>query len=661
MTFGTNKHARAAASLLIMVLPGSKGYCQNAPNSTAPAGNASNLTPITAAVIAQASKLDRIMLSPDGKYVSVAVTNAGEQALTILDAASRAHIQTLALPKLHDLAWYRWAGSGKIVLKLTTRTKLVGSDVRIAKLMVFDLAARKLSSLGPPKLPPFDDMVIHADPDGRYLLVSVRKDLLWGPEVRRYELDGREALQSNLIEPAKYQVWQWVADRNGVVRYGFGRERTRSIVVWYRDKSGEPLRRVADYPAERFAADSALKLAIDPNTSSAILFERGQDGHVVLSRRPLFDGGSGETLYSVPGGDVTDIDLDRSGKLASVKVGTDRVSTHWFIPELEKLQARIAKALGAEEVSIVSRAEDNSRMIVWSGSPHDPGSDWLYDLRTGEMAVFSEVMPGIDPGTTAVPQAVTYQARDGTPIRAYLTLPKSVPTKPRAFIVLPHGGPFDVRDYLRFDPLAQFLASRGYGVIQPNYRGSSGYGLDFVKLGHGQVGRAMQDDLDDAADWAVRQGYADPGRICLVGTNYGGYAALWGVIRNPERYRCGASLAGVTNLPKILKYDRRFLSSAASERFEAKFEGADDFDLAAVSPEQQIGRLTRPVLLVHGDEDVQVPFAQYEGMVAAARKAGKPLETLVLKGDGHSLRKSENKVLWLEALAKFLADHNPAN
>jgi dipeptidyl aminopeptidase/acylaminoacyl peptidase len=229
--------------------------------------------------------------------------------------------------------------------------------------------------------------------------------------------------------------------------------------------------------------------------------------------------------------------------------------------------------------------------------------------------------------------------------------------------MLPHGGPYDVRDALSYDDEVQLLANRGYAVLQPNFRGSGGYGEAFDDLGKGEIGRRMQDDLDDAVDWAAGEGLVDPQRVCLVGASYGGYAALWGVIRNPDRYRCAASFAGVTEWDKQLAYDADFFSRKGRREWRERVRGDDrKFDLDSVSPTRQAAQLHRPVLLVHGKKDTNVPFSQFEMMRNAMNRAHvEDAEFVVLEDSGHGFDTAEDEQTWYDALLAFLAEHNPAD
>jgi dipeptidyl aminopeptidase/acylaminoacyl peptidase len=235
--------------------------------------------------------------------------------------------------------------------------------------------------------------------------------------------------------------------------------------------------------------------------------------------------------------------------------------------------------------------------------------------------------------------------------------PKALP-----LIILPHGGPYGIRDVLEYNPEVQLLANRGYAVLQPNFRGSGGYGEDFERKGNGQMGRQMQDDLDDGMDWLVKSGTVDPQRVCMVGASYGGYAALWGATRNPERYRCAASLAGVTDLRQQLNYsDDFFMTSKNRRQWRERVQGPKGFDLESVSPLQQTSKLKVPILITHGTQDRTVPFKQAKSYVDKLAKEKKTFEFYEYKNEGHGLRSAANRADWFERLEEFLEKHNPSS
>jgi TonB family protein len=199
-------------------------------------------------------------------------------------------------------------------------------------------------------------------------------------------------------------------------------------------------------------------------------------------------------------------------------------------------------------------------------------------------------------------------------------------------------------------------------VLQPNYRGSTGYGRAYVERGYGQWGKAMQDDLDDGVAWLSASGTIDPKRVCIMGGSYGGYAALWGAIRNPDLYRCAISLAGVTDVPAMLKYDNKFLIAPRySKQWRKKIEGEQSRDLAAVSPLQQAARLHIPVLIAHGERDLTVPVDQGHKMVAALKARGAIVQSVFYPMAGHGFSRTDDSVDFLRRVEAFLEVHNPAD
>jgi dipeptidyl aminopeptidase/acylaminoacyl peptidase len=266
--------------------------------------------------------------------------------------------------------------------------------------------------------------------------------------------------------------------------------------------------------------------------------------------------------------------------------------------------------------------------------------------------------PDIDPEQLAPVKPVRYQARDGLSLRGYLTLPRGRESKGLPLIVMPHGGPF-ARDDWEYDPFVQFFANRGYAVLQPEFRGSTGFGKDFVSKGYGEIGKKMQDDLDDGVDWLAKSGQIDPKRVCIVGLSYGGYAAMWGAVRNPDRYRCAVSWAGPSDLPAMMRYDRKqFNATRYFREFRKKFPSDDE--LNAVSPINFAARLKVPLLIGHGEEDDSVPPKQTHKMVAALRKVGANVIPVFYKESEHSFASSKDLEDWLTRLEAFLAKYNPS-
>jgi dipeptidyl aminopeptidase/acylaminoacyl peptidase len=260
---------------------------------------------------------------------------------------------------------------------------------------------------------------------------------------------------------------------------------------------------------------------------------------------------------------------------------------------------------------------------------------------------------------------VDYRASDGLALRGVLTLPPGRQPKALPLVVLPHGGPA-ARDYPGFDWWAQAFASRGYAVFQPNFRGSSGYGIQFRNAGMGEWGRKMQTDISDGVADLAKRGIVDPKRACIVGASYGGYAALAGVTVQQGLYRCAVSVAGVADLSDMLVYERKSSDGplSSSVRYWRAFMGASsssDSRLTPITPASLAKQADAPVLLIHGNKDTIVPIDQSETMESALKRAGKPVELVTMDNEDHWLSREETRIVMLKSAVAFVEKYNPPN
>jgi len=253
---------------------------------------------------------------------------------------------------------------------------------------------------------------------------------------------------------------------------------------------------------------------------------------------------------------------------------------------------------------------------------------------------------------------VSFKAGDGLGMEGVLTLPPAITGKNLPAVILPHGGPA-YHDTLRFDWMAQAFASRGYAVFQPNFRGSTGYGAAFEMAAHGEWGRKMQTDISDGLAELVRQGIVDPSRVCIVGASYGGYAALAGVTLQQGIYRCAVSLAGISDVSRMISADLTESGYDPLLRRALREELGSGRDLAAISPLRFVERVNAPVLLIHGKDDTVVNPDQSAIMARALQKAGKTVEYVTLAGEDHWLSRSETRQAMLESAVAFVLKTNP--
>ena len=336
--------------------------------------------------------------------------------------------------------------------------------------------------------------------------------------------------------------------------------------------------------------------------------------------------------------------------------------TVWFDEEIANYQSALAGAFPDYQVTILNWSQDRSRFILSVENERNAPLFFMYDVNSGQVALVGSPYGQLGNANLPARNYISFNARDDTKVYAYVTQPEG--EGPFPTVVLPHGGPAS-RDVGGFDYLAHFLATRGYAVIQPNFRGSSGYGAAWEVAGYGQWGTGvMQHDVTDALAAMVDSGVADPDRTCIMGWSYGGYSALAGAAFTPDLYQCAVSIAGVGDVPAMLRYSReRYGRSHWSYAYWSEaMTGNEDLDsmsvLRDVSPRQNADQITAPVLLIHGDDDSVVPESQSRFMERALRRANVPVTYIELDGGGHSLVDNEAmRLQFMAEIERFLAEH----
>ncbi len=604
---------------------------------------------------AETPVFSRLVLSPDGKRIAAVATTAGKTRLVIFETDDTQKTKLIDVNGF-TLAALRWAGPNRLLATvsmpgtkvLLPMTRLVVIDSTTSAVTVLDRESRGI--LG--------GDVLSVDPSGRWAVVASQDDIFSTPSVKRIEIATGAVVR---LENAREDVWNWFADDAGVVRAGIAYKGER-WTMWYRASADAPLKPIRSPKKGSSGEEGAIDgVRFLDDLGNGIIMTNTKTGRFAAYRYDFTSGAIGAAIYENADVDLTNLVSDpATGAIAGVAYTDDRYHVAWFDPQMKTIQAKLDRAMPGREIVILNGSHDGNRLLVWVGAANDPGAYYLYDRAARTMKPIAAPYDKLEAAALAPVAPVKYTARDGLSIHAYLTLPPGRSAKDLPLIVFPHGGPH-ARDTWDFDPYVQFLASRGYAVLQPNFRGSTGYGKAFVEKGYGQWGRAMQDDVDDGMDWLVKSGQVDPKRVCIMGISYGGYAALWGAIRNPERYRCAVSLAGVTDLPDMLKFDRKSFSAPRYFRaWQTKVEGEDKVDLVAVSPLAQAGRLKIPVLIAHGDKDDNVPVRQGQRMVAALTKNNAPVQSVFYPTAKHGLQSRDDKIDFFKRLEAFLAKNNPS-
>lgn len=636
------------------------------------------------AAYATMPELEEPILSPDGQVVVASLRSDGQQVLIAHSIFAKEKPRALRLGKA-TLNWSRWVGDDYLVVSLRKMEALAGEFYPVDRLFLVRRDLTDPRPLSPSGYSGFrGDRVIHWAPDGSHLLISMSKTIYDWPEVLRVDIPSGRT--DRIIREREGISW-WLASATGEVDAGMGIRGDGRWRVLYRPEPGKGFRVIrggarrarpggdegpdaTDTPAgdsgdsgdsdETGSVVEMLPLTLDSATRKGhVLSYRDRDQLGVYE----YDYGREEftaTVFVHDRFDVDDVVL-RDGRLQGVTWIEERPRVQWFDPPRAGFQAELEQALPGSITAVVSESRDRNVRLVQTESPTDPGTFYVYTDASGKMAPLGRINSALAGKPLAPTRYVSYPARDGLPIPAYLTLPLGRPPQGLPLVVMPHGGPF-ARDAGDYDFVTQYLANRGYAVLQPNFRGSKGYGRRFEARGYGEWGKAMQDDLDDGVKWLVASGQADPARVCMVGWSYGGYAAQVASFRNPDLYRCAVSIAGISDLAALLRYDRQWMYGDNYREWQTQVQGAADAgQLAEASSLPRVADIARPLLLVHGVDDDRVPVAQSDKLARALEKAGKPFEYVRIEDGDHSLAEAGQRVQLLTALDRFLGQHNPTD
>ena len=335
----------------------------------------------------------------------------------------------------------------------------------------------------------------------------------------------------------------------------------------------------------------------------------------------------------------------------------DKTERHFLDPEAKRIYEALMARLPGYEVNVQSATKDEQTLIVAASSDRTPGSRYLYDVKANSLKKLADINSAIAEADMAEMKPIQYASRDGLTIRGYLTLPKGVAANNLPVIINPHGGPW-ARDGWGYKPEIQFLANRGYAVLQMNFRGSTGFGRKFWEASFKQWGLTMQDDITDGVNWLVKEGIADPKRVAIYGASYGGYATLSGITRTPDLYAAAVSYVGVSNMFTFMKsippYWKPFLEMMGEM---VGNEEKDKAQLTATSPALNADKIKTPLFVAQGAKDPRVVKAESDQMVEALKKRGIDVDYMVKDNEGHGFSNQENQFEFYEAMEKFLAKH----
>jgi dipeptidyl aminopeptidase/acylaminoacyl peptidase len=450
-------------------------------------------------------------------------------------------------------------------------------------------------------------------------------------------------------------VLSWHADASGRLRAYVASRDDGGREVFARDSESSPWRSVAAYTVDDlpdpidFTADGRgfyLGSSKGSDTKRLVRLDLTTGAEAVLDEDPEAD-----LAFAVVS--------DKTHEVLAAAYQRERLVYHFLDPKLTRDFARLSKVDPGEK-TVTGFDADERRFVVATYSDVDAGTNYLFDRATGKAEKLFRSRPWLDSSQMAETKPITVTARDGVVLHGYLTLPRGVPAKGLPMVLRVHGGPWE-RDAWGFNPTIQFLANRGYAVLQVNYRGSTGYGKTFARMADHQFARKMHDDLIDAVSWVVAKGVADPKRVAIYGGSYGGYATLVGLTFTPDVFACGVDLCGPTSLVTLIKsfppYWRPWLQGHWYRFVGNPDDPAAVEDMKARSPLYHIENVKRPLFVAQGANDVRVTQAESDRMVEALRAAGKEVEYMLAANEGHGFANPENRIEFYRRMEAFLAKH----
>jgi len=542
-----------------------------------------------------------------------------------------------------DISNYFWKGSDRVLYQ-----KDFGGDENFHVVSV-DVATGKVTDLTPGDKVRAE--ILDALPDDpHHILVSHNRRDPQAADVVRIDL---RTGQETLLAKNPGNIVAWGTDHAGRLRLAFKSEGLNTVVLYRADEGSEfkPII-TTDYKTEVevpvFTADNKRLYAIS---------NRGRDKKALVTIDPARP--DAETVVFVhPDVDLGGVTWSRlKKKLTDASYVTAKIERKFFDPATERLYRRIAAKVPGLQVTLQSGTKAEDKFIVAAASDRTPGGRYIYDARADTLTLMAEINPKIAAADMAPMKPISYKSRDGLTINGYLTLPVGREPKDLACVINPHGGPW-ARDIWGYNPEVQFLANRGYCVLQLNFRGSTGYGRQFWEASFGQWGLKMQDDITDGVNWLIKEGVADAKRVGIYGASYGGYATLAGVTFTPELYAAAVNYVGVSNLFTFMNTIPPYWKPFLPKMYEMVGDPERDKErLTRTSPALNAERIKTPLMVVQGARDPRVNKAESDQMVAALKARGVDVPYMVKDNEGHGFRNEENQYEFYGAMEQFLGRH----
>lgn len=612
-------------------------------------------------------------LSPDGTKIAVMMSKDGVDNLGYIDVTKPgsapvffAQAEEFREAGDRTIGSWRFVGNRTIVFSVLSREILGGRRSDVARLVSYDLESKKITPLAWDGAGGDGANILYIDHEGEKILVErdVLKDLAYSPNPEVIEADVRTG-KFRIVQRTNVEVTGWFVDGKGVVRAGAGGDGDSGKQrLMYRSDDKGTLKTVQNEADTTFTGQQIYPSIFldEPDMAYATSNKDGYRKVYKINMKTMQV--VGDVVYGIKGYDVGGLRSNADdNQLIGVDYTTNRDRTRWFDPRMAEIQTLLEEQFGKGNVAIGSTNKDDTKVVVIAGKVNQPGTYYLFDTETGKLNPLGSFHPILKDQEMNPMDSIRYKASDGLEIEAVVTYPRHRPhRKNLPVIVMPHGGPFGVRDVEEFGffPWHQAMAELGYVVIQPNYRGSGGYGKEFTKAGRKAdgYGKRMQDDLNDALSWFGQSGLIDPKRACIMGWSYGGYATARGAQRDPDLWKCAIAGAGVYDMAMMNRWDEVNLSS-----FSAKFQDTSD-DPVGISPARNTNGKWSPILIVAALRDARIPIEQSRTLVSrlkgSGKKEGVDFKYIEQPKGTHNLPYEDVHIEWLKEAEAWAERFNPA-
>ncbi len=626
-------------------------------------------------------EFSELVMSPSGKYIAALVAGPdGRTRLAVLDTADLLKSRIIASAKGSDIDGAYWVNDERLVFSVYDALDALAGNRYAALLAANADGSDSARVLVRPVWNTFTtgtnivDRALAPNHRLRGLVRDGTADVIVQEyvfsqigEVDHVNLKRVDTLTGralSMTQGAPTGVQGWALDSSGKPRALIATDGAKEALYWRAKpdaewtKVQEVDRSQGDTTAQPIYVDASDRLF----ASARVGGKEDTASAIVVGMRVGLE--KAQPILSAPGYDIApQIISNGRGTVLGLRYLTDARATHWFDPDMQKLQAQVDALLpGLINLLDCGSCDRRDKVLVSSYSDRRSPSFRLFDTKTASLTPIADSRPWIKPAAMAQRDLFRVPARDGLSMPVHVTRPLGS-KGPQPMVVMVHGGPFVRGGEWEWEAKSQFLASRGYVVVEPEFRGSTGFGDKHFRAGWKQWGLAMQDDIADAAQWAVKQGYADPKRICIAGASYGGYATLMGLIRNPELFRCGVEWVGVTDIDLIYSTtwsdtDNDFLKYGMPVLVGDRVK--DAAQLAATSPIRLAEKVTQPLLMAYGGLDRRVPIIHGTEFRDAVRKTNKQVEWIGYADEGHGWSTLEHHVDFWSRVEKFL-DKNLKN